>query len=170
MERPYDIEIDMLLTLGECRKNYREAAQLWAVRFPDIPKSHMAFKRLEVRGRSTGSLRNKKRVRRHTKTNDDMAIGVLGAVAINPHVGSRELAHASGMCQKSVLTILKKHNFHPYHLSLHQELYGLDFQNRITFCNWLRLAVRENNVFLSKIIFSDEASFTNCGQVGNYLN
>lgn len=165
MEQSYDIEIDMLLILGECRKNYREAAQLWAVRFPAIEKSHMAFKRLEDRGRSTGNLRNKKRVRRQTKTNEDMAVGVLGAVAINPHVGSRELARDSGMCQKSVLTILRKHNFHPYHITLHQELYGQDFQNRITFCNWLRLAVHENNAFLRKIVFSDEATFTNCGQV-----
>lgn len=169
MSHNYSVEIDMLLILGECRKNYREAAQLWSIRFPEIPKSHMAFKRLETRGRITGNLCAKKRVRSRPKTNEEMAVGVLGAVALNPNVSSRQLAQDSGIDKKSVLKILHRYNFHPYHISIHQELYGQDFRKRVTFCNWLRQKIQENTDFLSRVIFSDEATFTNCGQVIIYF-
>ena len=38
---------DMLMVLGECRKHYRNAQNLYAARYPDRQqKSHMAFKQL----------------------------------------------------------------------------------------------------------------------------
>ena len=41
---------DMLMVLGECRKHYRNAQDLYAARYPDKEhKSHMAFKRLADR-------------------------------------------------------------------------------------------------------------------------
>ena len=41
---------DMLMVLGECRKHYRNARDLYAARYPDRQqKSHMASKRLADR-------------------------------------------------------------------------------------------------------------------------
>ena len=41
---------DMLMVLGECRKHYRNAQDLYVARYPDRQqKSHMAFKRLADR-------------------------------------------------------------------------------------------------------------------------
>lgn len=57
--------------------------------------------------------------------------------------------------------------FTPIMSSLHQELYGQNFQNRITFFNWLRFKNQWNNDFLRIIIFSDEATFNNRGQVSS---
>lgn len=165
MENNFNVQVDMLLILGECRKNYREAALVWAERFPDNRKSHMAFQRLEARSRTTGSLKPKKRVRRRYKTDENSAIGVLGAVAVDPQVSTRRLARDAGLSQKSVLNILHLYKFHPYHMTLHQELYGQDFENRVAFCNWVAREMLGNNRFLKNIIFSDEATFHNCGQV-----
>lgn len=166
MEANFSVQVDMLLILGECRRNYRQASLRWAERFPNNLKSHMAFKRLETRCRTTGSLKSKPRFRKRTKTDADRAVGVLGMVAINPHVGSRRLAADAGISQKSVVTILHMYKFHPYHITLHQELYGQDFENRVTFCNWVTGQMQGNNRFLKNVVFSDEASFQNCGQVG----
>lgn len=165
MEANFSVEVDMLLILGECRKNYREAAVVWAERFPDIPKSHMAFKRLETRSRMTGSLKSKRRNRIKTQTDENKAVAVLGAVAIDPQISTRRLALDAGISQSSIITILHRYKFHPYHITLHQELYGHDFENRINFCTWISTKMRENNHFLRNVIFSDEASFNNCGQV-----
>ena len=41
---------DMLMVLGECHKDYRNAQDLYAARYPDRhQKSHMAFERLADR-------------------------------------------------------------------------------------------------------------------------
>ena len=124
MEANFSVQVDMLLMLGQCRRNYRQASLMWAERFPNNPKSHMEFKRLETRSRTSGSLKSKPRVRQRTKTDEGRAVGVLGMVAINPHIS-----------QKSIVTILHMYKFHPYHVTLHQELYGQDFENRVTLCN-----------------------------------
>ncbi|EFA11950.1 hypothetical protein TcasGA2_TC005110 [Tribolium castaneum] len=51
----------------------------------------------------------------------------------NPTMSTSEISLATAIGQSSVNRILKRHKFHPYHLQLHQELYGNDFENRIIF-------------------------------------
>ena len=70
--------------------------------------------------------------------------------------------------QRSVLRILDQHKFHPYRMSLHQDLYGNDFLKRVNFCNWIRREMRTDVSFLSHVLFSDEANFTNTGNVNRH--
>ncbi|EFN66312.1 hypothetical protein EAG_00126, partial [Camponotus floridanus] len=67
--------------------------------------------------------------------------------------------------KRSVLRILRRHKFHPYHLSLHQELHGMDFVNRVRFCQWAQQQIRNNESFFDNVLFTDEAAFTNHGNV-----
>jgi len=47
MDQFYQEYFDMFMILGECRKNYRQAANMYAERYPNRKrKLHMAFKRL----------------------------------------------------------------------------------------------------------------------------
>lgn len=39
MEKNFNMEVDVLLVLEGCRKNYMETALLWAQGFPNNPKS-----------------------------------------------------------------------------------------------------------------------------------
>ena len=71
----------------------------------------------------------------------------------------------SGISQRSVLRILHQYKFHPYCMSLHQDLYGNDFLKRVNFCNWIRRKMRTDVSFLSYVLFSDEANFVNTGNV-----
>ena len=71
----------------------------------------------------------------------------------------------SGSRQRSVSRILHQHKFHPFRMSLHQDLYGNDFLKRVNFCNWITGKMRIDVLFLSHVLFSDEANFANTGNV-----
>ena len=63
-------------------------------------------------------------------------IAVLAAVANNPHISTKELARGSGISQSTICQILKRSKYHPFRVSMHKELHGDDFQNRVRFCQW----------------------------------
>ena len=129
---------DMLMALGECRKYYRNAQDLYVARYPDRQKkSHMAFKRIADRFCRFGTC-------------------------------SRQMEEKSGISQRSVLRILHQHKFHPYRMSLHQDLYGNNFLKRFNFCNWIRKQMRTDVSFLSHVLFADKANFANTGNVNRH--
>ncbi|KZC13177.1 hypothetical protein WN55_05909 [Dufourea novaeangliae] len=68
----------------------------------------------------------------------------------------------------SILRILHLNKFHAFHVSLHQALHGNDFQNRVNFCEWGLQKFQSDEMFLTKVLFTDEATFTNCGQVNRH--
>jgi len=87
----------------------------------------------------------------------------LATVNGNPQISSRQIERKSGNNKRSILRILVKHKYHPYRINLHQDLHGTDFENRVTFCQWVQHQMHINNEFLSLILFTNEASFTNYG-------
>ena len=112
--------IVMLMVLGECRKHYRNAQDLYAARYPDRQqKSRMAFKRLAGR---FGTVKQT-RVKRRPINDENNAAAILAFAALNPHASSRQMEKKSRISQRSVLRILHQHKFHPYRMSLHQDLY-----------------------------------------------
>ena len=124
----------------------------------------MAFKRLADRFCRFGTAR-KTRVKRRPIVNENNAAAILAFAALNPHASSKQIEKKNGIGQRSVLRILHQHNFHPYRVSLHQNLYGNDFLKRVNFCNWIRREISTDISFLSHVFFSDEANFKNTGNV-----
>ncbi|RZC40672.1 DDE 3 domain containing protein [Asbolus verrucosus] len=61
----------------------------------------------------------------------------------------------------SLWRILKHHKYHPYHISLHQDLHGTDLQNRLTFYPWAGEQIQMSPNFFRSVLFSDESTFTN---------
>lgn len=158
----------MVLVYGEAGRNLEDAVNLYAERFPDRIRSRTSFYRTVKQFTTTGSVEQKKRTRRARVTGEDNVVAVLAAVAHNPHASTREIARDSGLSLGSVWNILQRHNYHPYHVSLHQELHGVDFQNRLTFCQWAREQIQQNPNFFRYVLFSDEACFTNHGTVNRH--
>ncbi|RZC37487.1 hypothetical protein BDFB_009340, partial [Asbolus verrucosus] len=68
-------------------------------------------------------------------------------------------------CPKAVWRILKHHKYHPYHVSLHQDLHGTDFQNHLKFCQWAREQIQMNPNFFRSVLIPDESTFTNHGHI-----
>ena len=81
---------DMLMVLGECRKHYRNAQDLYAARYPDSQqKSRMAFKRLADRFCRFSTMKQT-RVKRRPIVNENNSASILAFVALNPHASSRQ--------------------------------------------------------------------------------
>ena len=123
----------------------------------------MAFKRLADRFCRFGTVKQTRFKRRPIVNKNNAAFA-----ALNPHVSSRQMGKQSGISQRFVLRMLHQHKFHPYRMSLHQDLYGNDFLKRVNFRNWIRSKMRPDVPFLSYVLFSDEANFENTGNVNRH--
>ena len=86
----------------------------------------MAFKQLTDRFCCIGTVKQT-RVKRRPIANKNNAAAILTFAALNPHVSSMQMEKKSGISQRSVLRILHQHKYHPYRMSLHQDLYGMIF-------------------------------------------
>ena len=79
------------MVLGECRKNYRNAKDLYAARYPDRQqKLHMAFKRLAERFCRFGTVKQT-RVKRLPIVDENNAAAILAFAALNSHASSRKM-------------------------------------------------------------------------------
>ena len=95
----------MLTMLGECRKHYRKAQDLYAAHYADRQqKSHMTFKRLVDRFCRFGTVKQT-RVKRRPIIDENNAAAILAFAALNPHASSRQMEKISGISQQSVLRI-----------------------------------------------------------------
>lgn len=164
-------KIEIILIYGEARRSVSRAIRLYAERHPGerVP-SRCSIYRIVQHFKTDGNVGTTKRNRRRIVTNAGGAneVNILAAVNVNPHVSTRELERESGISRSSILRILKQHKFHPYHIKLLQELHGDDFNRRLAFCNWARNKVMQNNEFFLSVLFTDECSFTNRGEVNRH--
>jgi hypothetical protein len=158
---------DMLATYFQCFENAVIASREYSLRFPERRQhSGKVFARLARRLKETGRVQpiSGTERRRHVQ-NEENIINVVANVEADPHVSTREIARDLGISRCSVHRILRNHKFHPYHLELHQALTEQDFDRRLDHCHWLLNTVRENPLFLSRILWTDEATFTSVGKV-----
>lgn len=163
-----DEKVDMIMCYGEARQNTTQARRLYAEKFPEREcPSRITFHNVKLFCR-TGSVEISKKVRRNIQTGVENEVTVLAAVAVNPRVSCRQISKDCGISVSSVLRILHRHKFHPYHMSLHQALEYNDAQNRVNFCHWAQQKIQNNGQFFTKVLFSDKSTFTNHGQVNTH--
>lgn len=55
---------------------------------------------------------------------------------------------------------------HPYKVSVFQQLYDLDFEQRLNYCHWFNENINDDNI-LDLTFYSDEAWFHLSGYVNN---
>ncbi|KAJ8889769.1 hypothetical protein PR048_009272 [Dryococelus australis] len=65
------------------------------------------------------------------------------------------------MSKTNVLRILLQRKFYPCHVALHQVLYEGNFQQRVQFCRFVLMSIRDESNFLKNILLTDKATFTN---------
>lgn len=162
--------VDIILILGECRGNYRAAARLYQNRYPNRNHhpNHTVIARI-IRRERHGPRRSRQRRRTITiDVNDPRVLVVLAMVDVNPQVSTRDIQVQSGIPRETVRRILQVHRFHPYHITLTQQLMPNDFQRRLQFCQWARERLQANPNFFNYVMFSDEATFHNTGQLNRH--
>lgn len=170
MNFPRNELIDMIYILGEAEKNCLLAVRLYGAKYPNRRQpSRQSFQCLMERFDVSGSVEYKKRrVVNRSATNEEKEMEILLHVQDNPKVSSRELANTCDTSQSTVNRITRKYKYHPYHMELHQELRDHDFEQRVNFCNTINVAIEADPNFLSKIMFSDEATFRSNGAVNRH--
>ncbi|KZC10692.1 hypothetical protein WN55_02392 [Dufourea novaeangliae] len=164
----------MVFVYGECRHIVRDAVRLYAKRFPErVTPSRSAFTNgvafIFHGDGSVGEAKGKRGMGGGRATDDRNTVNILAAVTQNPHVSTRKRERKKeNIIQRSVSRILHLKKFHAFDVSLHQELHGNDFQNRVNFCEWGLQTLQNDELFLTKVLFTDEATFTNYGQVNRH--
>lgn len=165
---------DMHLIYGETRRvstrgnvtyNARLAARLYAERYPNRTPTNYeiilrvvnAYREGRVPGtRGPGAGR--------PRTVDDDV--VLDEVRQEPGTSVRIIERRTGIPKSSAHRILKRHRYHPYHITRVQTLLTSDYQRRVVFCRQMIAKWRENPNFFNDVLWSDESA---CKRDG-YLN
>ena len=92
-------------------------------------------------------------------------------INLHPHISTRELQCNLGIPYVTMWKILQRHTFYPYHITLIQDVNKNDIRLRRQFClitnDERRFSLREDP-FFHYVLFSDEASFHNNGQLNRH--
>lgn len=161
--------VDIILVLGECRGNYVQAAELYRNRFPNVRHPNdRTIARLVERQRQRPVCPRQRRRNNIPERDDPQVLAVLGMIANNPHISTREIGRQLGFPKSTVHRILKVHRLHPYHITLTQQLQAGDFERRRLFCRWAQTMIQQDPEFFHYVLFSDEATFHNTGQLNRH--
>lgn len=156
---------DMILIYGQCDENSREAARVYAQRFPNrVQPRHQRFPELRDRLRTTGTFAPGRRGEFGFHYNQCVFPEMLPnsqflahrnlnrpargpeAVAVStrthPHNSTRKIAGVLGMNHVSVHKIIKTDlGMHPFKRMAVQELLPNDLPRRLQMCQWLLVMV-----------------------------
>lgn len=115
--------VDIILVLGECHNNYRQAAILYRNRYPQRqhPNHATIFRLVSCQRHRQRQMRQRRRIN-VPERGDPTVLAILGMIGLNPHVSTRQIERELGVPRSTSHRILATHNFHPYHITLTQQL------------------------------------------------
>lgn len=161
---------EMIVIYGECQRNARAAARVYAERFPmDRHPTHRTITAALHRLRETGTVEPRPRSSRRTRRNVRVTPEeVLGYALVNPQLSTAEISEACGYTRQHVWHLLHAHGAHPYHPVLVQALIVSDHARRFDFCNFMLNTLQEKPSFFCDILWTDESTFTRSGIVNKH--
>lgn len=168
---PNEEQYDMLAIYFQCFENAIIASREYAARYPGrMRRSKHVFISLARRLRHNGCGQRipAARRRRRPARNEDNVINVLAIVEADPHISIRQISRDLDVSYWCIQKILSEHKLHPYHIQLHQALTNEDFNRRMIFCQRIIVKFQEDQNFLSKVLWTDEATFSNIGKVNRH--
>lgn len=161
---------DMICVYAQGNFCGRSAARRYELIYPNRRQpNHKIFANLFRRLGETGSFHSKNYGGRPKNITPNQEDEILVRVDENPEVSSRRLSAATGVSQSSIIRILKKENFHPYHFTPVQNLLPRDLPRRLQFCQRILNQHNGDQNFIKNIMFTDEATFTRRG-IFNWRN
>lgn len=163
---------DILLAYGAAHGSGREAARIYAERFPNRRCPHPStFESMLQRLRRNGIGRTNNIDRgadRYVQT-VRLEEEVLNEIENNRGVSIRELSRQFHASYETIRSILKENGLHAYHYQRVQHLQEADFPERLNFCHWYLRNSVHNAQFNFNLCFTDESTFTR-GGIFNYHN
>lgn len=162
---------DMLCIYAQENFNGRSAGRRYQALFPNRRQpNRKLFQNIYGRLGETGSFRQKKDVSGRPKNiTPEQEEEILVRVAENPEVSSRRLKAATGVSKSSIVRIFHDEGLYPYHFTPVQCLLPPDLPARLQFSHFFQNLQNTDPMFLNRVLFTDEATFTRRG-VFNYRN
>lgn len=163
------ISLLMMRGWGNLQRSYRDVRDIFNRTFRNnnnqAPVSISTISRTIERFTDTGRIVNRLIPGRPAIINEDVQLEVAEAFIENPHLSLRKASAQLGIPKNSVHRVMKSLKFHPYKIHLLQELNEDDPDRRIEFCETMMNIINDNALFLQRIVFSDESTFTLHGEV-----
>lgn len=160
------IDILRIVGYGDRSRTYQETCELFNELYPDHQINRSTVSKICTKFLETGDVANKRKTGRpKSVVTEDMTLNVLLSIQENPITSTRQLGSNLGLSHTSVHKALKAEKFHPYKVQLIHELNEDDFDRRIQFCEEMMQRCIQDPLFKTKIVFSDEASFSLNGHV-----
>ena len=125
----------------------------------------MQIRRILLQERRRIRNRNRKQINVEDDVNDPCVLAVLVMINLNSHISTRELQRNLGI-PYVIMWILQKHKCYLYHITLIQDVSKDDMRLRRQFCRITN--DKRSSSFFFNVLFSDEASFHNNGQLNTY--
>lgn len=158
------IEILMMVGYGDRSRTQMEVCDLFNDKYPERPITQSTVSKVEKKFRETGTVESARKSGRPS-VNFDRKVDVLLAFEEDPHTSVRKISRDLDVSKTTVHKFLKLEKWHPFKIKLVQELNDDDPDRRIEFCEAIMDNYQRDPLFVSNIIFSDEATFTLNGEV-----
>lgn len=155
---------DMIMIYGEAHGNAAAAQRIYRERFPDRNTPNpRTFTAISQRLRETGSFTRKNEGGRpRDGQNEEQRI--LDYFEEQPTSSCRGAASALQLpSHMAAFRTLHRHDLHPFRYQKVQALKPADHAPRVQFCEWLLQRLHQDRNMFSKIIFTDEATFSREG-------
>lgn len=167
MDYPAGEIVDIIMVLGQCNGNYCAAQRTYAELYPlRRHPTDRTIRRLTQRARGGHLIRQR---RKHEyDENDARVVTILASVHLDPHISTRQIEREIGIPRATVSRILRTLHYHPYHITLVQELRENHIQRRIEFCQWALQMIENDPDFFKYVLFSDEAKFYSDGRLNRH--
>lgn len=162
---------DMICVYAQENFNGRRALRRYTRMYPNRRHPNFkTFQNLYQRLGETGSFRPKRDLIGRPKTlTVNQEEEVLVRAAENPEISTRRMAAGTGVSKSSVLRVFHQEKLYPYHFTPVQNLRNNDLPNRLRFAQFCRNQQNDDPMFLNKVLFTDEATFTRRG-IFNFRN
>lgn len=159
----YEI-LDLFYIHGECDRIISRTCRAFNEKYPHLPSmTEKIFRKYVSNFQSFGCVRAPKEYKRRVVDDEENEISVLTYFEANENASIRSAAHEIDLDRNSVHRILKKHNMHDYKYEKVHALEPGDYIKRLNFCRGILEKLENDENFLKKIIWTDEAKFNNEG-------
>jgi len=164
-----DDERKWILRLYWKSENAETVRKEWRDTFQTDPPSRQSIYRIRDKFEETGSVKNApKSGRPRTVTTTENENLVASAFQRSPQKSTRRASSELGIPRRSLGRLMKQLGLKPYRPRLLQHLSEDDPDRRLQFAEIVLNKIREDDQFLDKIIWSDEASFKLSGHVNRH--
>lgn len=161
---------DIHFIYGYCNGNGRQAAREYATRYPNRrAPDHRLFQNVHRNLRERGQFNPRMDRAGNVSHHVDVDNNILDSVTQNPTTSTRRVGLQLGVSHAKVWRTLNADRRYPYHYTPVQELLLIDMPKRVIFCRQLLLNQERDPMYLSSILWTDEAQFTRDG-VTNFHN